>query len=104
MSIIRINALSVPAEGGTELEERFRKRLGAVDEQPGFLSFDLLRPTGENEQRWFVMTRWESEEAFQSWVESTAFRHGHAKSEGGGRPVATGSELLEFEVVLSSDH
>ena len=103
MTVIRINAISVPAEGGPELEERFRKRLGAVDEQPGFLSFDLLRPTGENEQRWFVMTRWESEEAFRAWVESTAFRHGHAKSEGGGRPVATGSELLEFEVVLSSE-
>ena len=103
MTVIRINAISVPAEGGPELEERFRKRLGPVDEQPGFLSFDLLRPTGENEQRWFVMTRWESEEAFRAWVESTAFRHGHAKSEGGGRPVATGSELLEFEVALSSE-
>ena len=27
MSVIRINAISVPAEGGPELEERFRKRL-----------------------------------------------------------------------------
>ena len=32
MPVIRINALSVPAAGGAELEERFRKRLGAVDE------------------------------------------------------------------------
>jgi heme-degrading monooxygenase HmoA len=102
MPVIRINALSVPAEGGAELEARFRKRLGAVDEQPGFLGFDLLRPTGDNEQRWFVMTRWESDEAFEAWVGSQAFRHGHAKSEGGGPPVATGSELLEFDVVLSS--
>lgn len=103
MAVIRINALSVPADGGPELEARFRKRLGAVDQQDGFLGFDLLRPTGENEQRWFVMTRWDSEEAFTAWVESQAFRHGHAQSEGGGPPVATGSELLEFEVVLSSE-
>ena len=48
------------------------------------------------------MTRWESEADFQSWVGSQAFRHGHATSEGGGPPVATGSELLEFDVVLSS--
>lgn len=102
MPVIRINALSVPAEGGAELEARFRKRLGAVDEQPGFLGFDLLRPTGDNEQRWFVMTRWESDEAFEAWVGSQAFRHGHATSEGGGPPVSTGSELLEFDVVLSS--
>ena len=103
MAVIRINALSVPAEAGPELEARFRARLRAVDQQPGFLSFDLLRPTGENEQRWFVMTRWESEAAFRAWVDSTAFRHGHATSEGGGPPVATGSELLEFDVVLSSE-
>ncbi|MEX1295166.1 MAG: antibiotic biosynthesis monooxygenase [Candidatus Limnocylindrales bacterium] len=102
MPVIRINALAVPTDGGAELEERFRSRLRAVDEQPGFLGFDLLRPTGENEQRWFVMTRWESDEAFRAWVESPAFRHGHATSEGGARPVATGSELLEFDVVLSS--
>ncbi len=102
MAVIRINAISVPTDGGPELEARFRKRLGAVDEQPGFLSFDLLRPTGENEQRWFVVTRWESDEAFKAWVGSAAFRHGHAKSEGGGPPVATGSEILEFDVVLSS--
>ena len=102
MPVIRINAITVPDEGGSELEARFRKRLGAVDEQPGFLGFDLLRPTGIKEHRWFVMTRWESDEAFQAWVESAAFRHGHAKSAGGVHPVATGSELLEFDVVLTS--
>ena len=102
MTVIRINAISVPEEGGSELEARFANRLGAVDDRPGFLGFDLLRPTGDNEKRWFVMTRWESEEAFQAWVDSQAFKHGHAKSEGGGRPVATGSEMLEFEVILSS--
>ena len=103
MAVIRINAISVPDEGGPELEDRFRKRLGAVDAQPGFLSFDLLRPTSENEQRWFVMTRWESEQAFRAWVESATFRHGHARSEGDGRSVATSSELLEFDVVLSNE-
>jgi heme-degrading monooxygenase HmoA len=102
MTVIRINAISVPEGGGPELEARFGKRLGAVDDRPGFLGFDLLRPTGDNEERWFVMTRWESPEAFQTWVDSQAFQHGHARSEGGGRPVATGSELLEFDVVLSS--
>ena len=102
MTVIRINAISVPEGGGPELESRFSKRAGAVDDRPGFLGFDLLRPTGDNEKRWFVMTRWESQEAFQAWVDSQAFQHGHATSEGGGPPVATGSELLEFDVVLSN--
>ncbi len=103
MPVIRINAITVPGDGGPELEDRFRQRLRAVDQQPGFLGFDLLRPTGENEQRWFVMTRWDSDEAFRAWVESAAFRHGHARPAGTGAPVATGSELLEFDVVLTSE-
>ena len=37
MAVVRINAITVPPEGGDELLERFRNRLGSVDDQPGFL-------------------------------------------------------------------
>jgi heme-degrading monooxygenase HmoA len=100
MSVVRINAITVPEGGGKELEARFRNRLGAVDASEGFLGFELLRPTGPSEDRWFVVTRWESDEAFQAWTRSDGFRHGHAKS-AEGSPVGTKSELLEFDVVLS---
>ncbi len=99
MPVVRINAISVPEGGGDELEDRFKNRLGAVDEQPGFLGFELLRPTGDNERRWFVVTRWESADAFDTWVASESFGHGHAKT--GQRPVGTGSDLLEFDVALT---
>lgn len=71
---------------------------------PGFLGFELLRPTG-GETRYFVYTRWESEEAFRAWVESAEFTRGHAGGgrSGGERPVGTGSQLLEFEVVLAAE-
>lgn len=103
MSIVRINAIEVPEGRGEALEERFRNRVGEVERMPGFLGFELLRPTG-GESRYFVYTRWESEEAFRAWVESAAFSRGHAGGErqGGERPVGTGSQLLEFEVVLSA--
>ena len=45
MMIIKINAITVPAEAGDELANRFAARLGAVDGQPGFEGFELLRPT-----------------------------------------------------------
>ena len=104
MSVVKINAIEVPEGAGGHLEERFRQRLGEVEKMPGFLGFELLRPTA-GETRYFVYTRWESEEAFRAWVESSAFRRGHA---GGGQsagqpPVGTGSQLLEFEVVLSAE-
>lgn len=100
MSVVRINAITVPEGAGDMLEERFAKRLGAVDDQPGFEGFELLRPTGEAETRWFVVTHWESAEAFDAWMNSRSFEHGHAQSE--QRPVATGSDVLEFDVVLSN--
>lgn len=101
MSVVKINALEVPDHLRDTLEERFRDRAGEVEKLPGFEGFWLLRPTDEG-GRYFVLTRWESEEAFQRWVESPAFAHGHARTREEG-PAATGAELLSFEIVLDVD-
>ena len=50
MTILKINAITVPAESGDELAHRFAKRAGAVDGQDGFEGFELLKPTDEREQ------------------------------------------------------
>lgn len=95
MAVVKINAIEVPEGSGPELEKRFAHRLHAVDNQPGFLGFELLRPiSGEN--RYFVYTKWESEEAFQAWAEGPA-KEAHAGER--ARPVSSGASLLEFEVV-----
>lgn len=95
MSVVKINAIEVPEGGGAELERRFAARLGAVDGTPGFLGFELLRPVA-GEARYFVYTRWETDEAFQAWTAGSG-RAAHSGER--ARPVATGSALLEFEVV-----
>lgn len=101
MSVVKINAIEVPDGMGPELERRFAERAKAVEQMPGFEGFELLRPI-EGENRYFVYTRWESEEAFRNWVSSPAFQHGHARAESAdGRPVAAGAALLGFEVVQS---
>ena len=96
MSVVKINAIQVPAEAGAELEKRFAARAGAVEKSPGFLGFQLLRPTA-GEDRYFVVTQWADEESFAAWRDG-----GAAAAHAGQRanPVATGAELLEFEVVL----
>ncbi len=106
MSVVKINAIEVPEGAGPELEQRFAARAGMVDQQPGFEEFMLLRPVA-GDDRYFVVTRWESEEAFQNWRTGQAFQHQHREThddEGKGaarpqHPVATGASLLEFEVV-----
>ena len=100
MSVVKINAIAVGEGRGEELEKRFASRASEVETMPGFEGFELLRPT-QGETRYFVYTRWESEEAFQAWVGSDAFKRGHrqAAADRGEQPVAHGSDLLSFEVV-----
>ncbi|WP_324649890.1 antibiotic biosynthesis monooxygenase [Georgenia sp. H159] len=99
MSVVKINAITVPEGAGTELEARFAARKHAVDSAPGFEGFQLLRPVA-GESRYFVVTTWASEQDFQSWRDSQQFAHGHATGRhADDRPVATGTALLEFEVV-----
>ena len=71
MPVVKINAIEVPPDAGPELEKRFAHRAHAVDNQPGFLGFQLLRPV-KGEDRYFVVTQWESEEAFQAWATGPA--------------------------------
>src|SRR5688572_13839755 len=88
MTIIKINAITVPADSGDELAHRFASRAGAVDAQDGFEGFELLQPTDER-TTWLVVTRWRDEESFQAWVSSPAFAHGHrSAAERSGEPLA----------------
>ncbi|MBP2455843.1 MULTISPECIES: antibiotic biosynthesis monooxygenase family protein [Mycobacteriaceae] len=96
MPVVKINAIEVPPNAGPELEKRFANRAHSVDNQPGFLGFQLLRPV-KGEDRYFVVTQWETEEAFQAWATGRA---AEAHKGEHANPVATGASLLEFEVVL----
>ncbi len=100
MSVVKINAIHVPEGAGEQLEQRFAARAGAVENSPGFLGFQLLRPV-QGDDRYFVVTHWDSEESFAAWRDGDA-RAAHADTPGEApkKPVATGADLLEFEVVL----
>jgi heme-degrading monooxygenase HmoA len=97
LSVVRINAITVPAERADVLVERFANRAGEVSKMPGFEAFELLRPTDDS-NRFLVYTRWASQEDFDNWVNSQAFQHGH-KSHNTQGPVSTDSELWSFDVV-----
>lgn len=99
MSIIKINAITVPADSGDELARRFAARAGAVDNQDGFEGFELLQPTDER-NTWLVITRWRDEKSFQDWVASKNFGHGHGQGDGAGAgrsaPVGVSAELWSY--------
>lgn len=97
MSVVRINAITVPAGRAEELVTRFANRAGEVSKMPGFEAFELLRPTDDRDT-FLVYTRWATKEDFENWVNSQAFQHGH-KAHSTQGPVSTASELWSFDVV-----
>ncbi|MFP7759858.1 antibiotic biosynthesis monooxygenase family protein [Marisediminicola sp. LYQ134] len=106
MSIIKINAITVAADSGDELAQRFAARAGAVDGQPGFEGFELLKPT-DDRTTWLVITRWSDDESFQAWVDSPAFGHGHrgptpAEGDAPKGHVGLSSELWSYVVAGGS--
>ena len=118
MTVIRINAITVPRESGDELAQRFAARVGAIDGVDGFEGFELLRPTDEREV-WLVLTRWRDAEAFTAWTTSESFGRSHRQGGGDGaqgandahgategeapkRPVGTASEVWSYEVAGGS--
>jgi heme oxygenase (mycobilin-producing) len=90
MTVIKINAITVPEGSGDELARRFAARAGAVDDQDGFEGFELLKPT-DGRTTGLVVTRWRDEAAFDAWVTSPAFAHGH-RSAGGSEASETSGE------------
>lgn len=116
MTVIKINAITVPAGSGDELARRFAARAGAVDGQPGFEGFELLRPT-DDRHVWLVVTRWADQASYDAWVASKDFAAGHGGRPAGPdgmaakpgpdtaperRPVGTAAELWSYEVAEGS--
>jgi heme oxygenase (mycobilin-producing) len=98
VSVVRINAITVAPDRADELVARFARRAGEVAKMPGFEAFELLRPSDERSV-FLVYTRWASQEAFDNWLNSRAFQHGHAQSAEAPAPVSTQAELWSFDVV-----
>ena len=106
MTIIKINAITVPGDNGDELARRFAARAGAVDGRAGFEGFELLKPT-DDRSTWLVVTRWADEESFQAWLISPSFAQGHRgdgpkEGEAPARPVGISSELWSYEIAGGS--
>lgn len=97
MTVVKINAITVPRERFDEFAERFASRAGRVSGAAGFEGFELLRPNDDREVC-LVLTRWRSEEDFQAWVASSDFAAGHAQHRERG-PVGSSSELWSFDVL-----
>lgn len=108
MSIVKINAITVPADSGDELGRRFAAQRGSMAGVAGFEGFELLRPT-DGRTQWLVLTRWADEQSFEAWKSSEDFARSHGRGPGRGAgaedsgrptPVGTSSELWSYTVAV----
>ena len=93
MSYVNISALTFPEGAGPEIEQRFAQRAKGVDKAEGFESFELLRPVA-GEDRYFVVTRWDSQENYQKWADARPAGN-HTEDEKRGMSV----DVLGFESI-----
>lgn len=77
-----ISHLTVPESDCEELERHFRQRSHLVDDFPGFLYLQLLRPQAGEATHAFL-TAWESQKDFRSYMKSRehAISHGREPAE-----------------------
>lgn len=93
------NRIYVKQEYAEAFEQRFRDRAGLVDEMPGFISNQVLRPVNEGDP-YVVFTVWNSRENFLNWVRSDAFVKGHAQSGTLPKDAFSQSNKLEMHEVV----
>ncbi|GIV35500.1 MAG: hypothetical protein KatS3mg031_3035 [Chitinophagales bacterium] len=77
-SFVAINYITCRPEYATRFEELFKTRAHAIDHAPGFRHMYVLKPlTAEN--KYLVISHWESEQHFKAWTRSAAFLKGHQR-------------------------
>ncbi|HEY0006456.1 MAG TPA: antibiotic biosynthesis monooxygenase [Pyrinomonadaceae bacterium] len=94
--IVVMNHIPIAEGREQEFEETFKTRDRAVDQMPGFIDMQVLRPA--EGRTYVVMTRWESHAAFQNWTTSQAFNTAHSQQTPG---LAEGRPALEIYEVCA---
>ena len=66
-------------EGRPVFEHRFLNRARAIEKEPGFIAFRLLRPIKDS--TYIVITQWAGPHSFEVWKSSNAYKEAHANRE-----------------------
>jgi heme-degrading monooxygenase HmoA len=101
MGYVVANRVFVKQQYCEEFEQRFKNRAGQINQQPGFVLMEVLKPQSEDTP-YVVLTHWQDEQAFRDWVGSEDFKIAHQN------PMAKdaflkGGGIEKYEVVITSN-
>lgn len=102
MSIIVTNEITIPAERGDLVAEKFAHNSAGLKKFAGFEGFQLCRPTDPADDRWLVVTHWRDEASYNAWRDSKSYSKSHsAKGEEKAKGnVDAQSVVRHYEVAL----
>jgi len=72
------NHIPVKKEFSEAFEARFKSGTRHVQDAPGFLRNEVLRPIKGD--RYIIRTYWDSMESFEKWSHSEAFKRAHSNT------------------------
>ncbi|HEX9453393.1 MAG TPA: antibiotic biosynthesis monooxygenase, partial [Candidatus Binatia bacterium] len=66
------NRLQVAQGHEADFEKRFEGRARLVENMPGFVRLEILRPVKSD--YYIVLTHWQDEASFRGWTDSSEFK------------------------------
>ena len=90
------NRLQVAKGQEAEFEKRFEGRARLVENMPGFVRLEILRPIKSD--YYIVLTHWTNEASFRAWTDSAEFKEAHRN-----RPpseIFAGPNVFEMHEVI----
>ena len=100
MSYVVANRVFVKPQYCDEFEQRFKNRAGQINQQPGFVLMDVLKPQSDDTP-YVVLTHRQNEQAFTNWVGSEDFKLAHSNPMD-KNAFLDGGGIEKYEVVVSS--
>jgi heme oxygenase (mycobilin-producing) len=97
---IAISQFTIANDKVNEVKQAFRDRPHLVDHARGFLRMEVISPREFPSEIWLV-TYWETEEAFSKWHHSHLYRESHKGIPKGLKLVPKSARLRFFDSVSS---
>ncbi|MCW2606387.1 MAG: Antibiotic biosynthesis monooxygenase [Frankiales bacterium] len=89
-TFVTVSGIAVPVEGAADLERAMQDRIGLVDAEAGFRALQVWRPVRSGDP-YRMVTWWDDEAAFRSYMRSPAHAASHARTpDGPHRPRPAG--------------
>lgn len=93
---IAMNRFKIALGSEQDFIDIWKNRETFLDTVPGFKSFNLLQGASTEEFTLFAShSEWETQQAFEDWTKSEAFRKAHANAGGSKKDIYLGPPQFE---------